>query len=386
VQPFPNGIVPAAGVDGELEIGPSLDALAAAVRFVRDGPVPHASCPHCGGRLELTTVGTRWQVRCPADVGDRLALQLGSLEREELHVLVLNTRNIVIDQERVYQGNVSASLVRVGELFRRAVERHASALILCHNHPSGEVQPSLNDLHLTSEAIRAGQLLDIAVLDHLIVGAGTWVSLRDYGVTFDTPGHDHTARDRSRPAPRHQAASQSGAQGHLRLRLLIDDQQRVVDRDSGEVYDLTEAIERVPWVNEKMYPPPHQYVVLGRCPIDAWDILATAIAKRTDSYLAYFRGYRRPNRYLDFKGRRYWRTSAANKGGLTHMLNRAWFADAESPRRVDQGAKPIDWEGPPWDVFGSPWPAWYVPGPDGVYRYDRSLDPYRRRTRAPTKP
>lgn len=185
MQPIPDEIL-RPPVGGEEPSG-RLSAVAgsgAAVRLVRDGPVPRANCPHCGGHLELSTVGARWQVHCPSDVADRLLLQLGTLEREELHVLVLNTRNVVLDQVRLYQGSVSASLVRIGELFRRAVEVNASAILLVHNHPSGEVTPSLNDVSLTTEAIRAGQLLDITVLDHLIIGSGTYVSLRDYGVTF----------------------------------------------------------------------------------------------------------------------------------------------------------------------------------------------------------
>ena len=151
-------------------------------------------------------------------MADRLTLQLGMLEREELHVLVLNTRNVVIAQDRVYQGNVSASVVRIGELFRCAVERHAAGIILVHNHPSGEVKPSVNDLHLTTEAIRAGHLLDIAVLDHLIVGGGDFVSLRDYGVAFDKQHDGHVARE-PRPAywrdPRY-GAYKSAVQKYIR--------------------------------------------------------------------------------------------------------------------------------------------------------------------------
>ncbi len=197
MHPYPDQILPLPGNRDERGAEESPPAeLGAAVRLVRDGPVPRASCPHCGGRLELSTVGSRWLVRCPSDVADRLLLQLGTLDREELHVLVLNARNVVIDQERVYQGNVSASVVRIGELFRRAVELHASAILLVHNHPSGEVKPSINDLHLTSEAIRAGQLLDIAVLDHLIVGGGTFASLRDHGIAFGNPG-DHRVGEAS---------------------------------------------------------------------------------------------------------------------------------------------------------------------------------------------
>jgi DNA repair protein RadC len=125
---------------------------AAPVRLLREGPVPEASCPHCGGQLELSPVGSRWRVRWPSDVADRLMLQLSSLEREELHVLLLNTRNVVLDQERIYQGNVSASVVRVGELFTEAVRRQARAVLLVHNHPSGDPTPSTDDIHLRARA------------------------------------------------------------------------------------------------------------------------------------------------------------------------------------------------------------------------------------------
>jgi hypothetical protein len=152
---------------------------------------------------------------------------------------------------------------------------------------------------------------------------------------------------------------------------------------SGRPYSLADAIDEIPWITAKMYPPPHQYVVFGRCPVEAWDVLATAIAKHPDSYLAYFRGYRRPMRYLDFAGRRYWRTASGGRGRVTHMLNRSSFEDAEPPRRVDEGATPAEnWSGPPWEPDGTPWPNWWVPGEDGIYRYDARLDPFRRGKRA----
>jgi DNA repair protein RadC len=87
-----------------------------------------------------------------------------------------------------YQGNVSASLVRVGELFRDAVRLDAAGVILVHNHPSGDPTPSPDDLHLTAEALAAGRLLDIDLLDHLVIGHDAYVSLRDRGVSFDRPG------------------------------------------------------------------------------------------------------------------------------------------------------------------------------------------------------
>lgn len=130
----------------------------------------------------------RWTVRTPADVGERLVPQMGYLEREELRVVLLNTRNAVLRQVTVYQGNVSSSLVRVGELFRDAVRLNASGVIMVHNHPSGDPAPSPDDLRLTAEALAAGRLLDIQLLDHLIVAGDGFVSLRDRGVAFDRPG------------------------------------------------------------------------------------------------------------------------------------------------------------------------------------------------------
>jgi DNA repair protein RadC len=130
----------------------------------------------------------RWTIRSPGDVAGRLLVEMGRLEREELWVLALNAKNVVQRVSHVYAGNVSASLVRVGELFRDAVRLDASGAILVHNHPSGDPTPSPDDLHLTAEAIAAGRLLDVDVLDHVVIGHDAWVSLRDRGVTFDRPG------------------------------------------------------------------------------------------------------------------------------------------------------------------------------------------------------
>jgi DNA repair protein RadC len=140
-----------------------------------------------GRRLLADWPSGRWTVRSPRDVADRLILQMGRLEREELRVVLLDTKNHVLRVATVYQGNVSSSLVRVGELFRDAVRLNASGVILVHNHPSGDPTPSPDDLHLTAEALAAGRLLDIALLDHLVVGHDAYVSLRDRGVVFDRP-------------------------------------------------------------------------------------------------------------------------------------------------------------------------------------------------------
>jgi DNA repair protein RadC len=138
-----------------------------------------------GRRVLADWPAARWTIRGPADVADRLILQMGRLEREELRVVILDTKNHVHRVTTVYQGNVSASLVRVGELFRDAVRLNAAGVILVHNHPSGDPTPSPDDLHLTAEALAAGRLLDIAVLDHLVIGHDAYVSLRDHQVAFD---------------------------------------------------------------------------------------------------------------------------------------------------------------------------------------------------------
>ena len=151
-----------------------------------------------GRRLLADWPAARWTVRSPSDVADRLVLQMGRLEREELRVVLLNTKNVVLRVVTVYQGNVSASLVRVGELFRDAVRLNAAGIILVHNHPSGDPTPSPDDLHLTAEALAAGRLLDIDLLDHLIVGHDAWVSLSP---VFQSDVIPEPGAKRSRHAP-----------------------------------------------------------------------------------------------------------------------------------------------------------------------------------------
>ncbi|HKB28434.1 MAG TPA: DNA repair protein RadC, partial [Candidatus Limnocylindrales bacterium] len=108
-----------------------------------------------GRRLLADWPAARWTIRGPADIAERLILQMGRLEREELRVVLLDTKNHVLRVATVYQGNVSSSLVRVGELFRDAVRLNAAGVILVHNHPSGDPTPSPDDMHLTAEALAA---------------------------------------------------------------------------------------------------------------------------------------------------------------------------------------------------------------------------------------
>jgi DNA repair protein RadC len=123
------------------------------------------------------------QVRCPEDIVDLLAPEMEPLPQEQLRVVLLDTRNRVLDVVLVYQGSVNtAAVARMAELFRDAVIANAPNVILIHNHPSGDPSPSPEDVKLTKDAAQAAELLTIDLLDHVIIGDGRFVSLREQGV------------------------------------------------------------------------------------------------------------------------------------------------------------------------------------------------------------
>jgi DNA repair protein RadC len=134
-------------------------------------------------RLASARAQPGWRIRSPADVGERLRPAMRHLEQEELRTLLLNTKNVVTSVQTVYVGNLAGSSVRVGEVFREAVRRQAAAIVVVHNHPSGDPTPSADDLRITAELSQAGRLLDIELLDHVVIGADGWVSLRSLGAT-----------------------------------------------------------------------------------------------------------------------------------------------------------------------------------------------------------
>ena len=121
------------------------------------------------------------QIGHPQDVADLVADEMSLYEQEILRVFLLDTRNRVIKSVDVVKGSVNSAQVRIAELFRDAIRYTATAIILAHNHPSGDPTPSPDDIALTRQAAKAGELLDIAVLDHLVIGGGRWVSLKAQG-------------------------------------------------------------------------------------------------------------------------------------------------------------------------------------------------------------
>ena len=115
----------------------------------------------------------------PADLAALLMLELGHLDHEEFWVACLDTKNHVQRLHRLYKGSLNSSIVRVSEVFRLPLELNSAAIIVCHSHPSGITQASPEDIDVTRLLIQAGELLEIEVLDHLIIGQGRWLSMRE---------------------------------------------------------------------------------------------------------------------------------------------------------------------------------------------------------------
>lgn len=131
-----------------------------------------------GKRLVATQPEERAVIRFPEDVSNLLQGEMGLLDQEELRVLLLNTRNQVVSTAHVYRGSVHTAVVRIGELFREALRQNAPSIILVHNHPSGDPTPSVDDIAMTEQAIAAGELLDVDVLDHIVLAHGRFTSMK----------------------------------------------------------------------------------------------------------------------------------------------------------------------------------------------------------------
>ena len=123
-------------------------------------------------------------VNSPGDAAALVQHEMSLLEQEYLRVIVLNTRNQVLEIVEVYHGSVNSSQVRIAEILKPAVERMAPAMIIVHNHPSGDPSPSSEDISLTRSLVEAGKLMDISILDHLIIGKGSFTSLKEKRLGF----------------------------------------------------------------------------------------------------------------------------------------------------------------------------------------------------------
>lgn len=137
-----------------------------------------------GRRLLLAAREERFQIRSPGDVATLMQVEMGHLDQEHLRVICLDTKNRVQKIHTVYVGSLNTSVVRIGEIFKEAVRLNSASIIVVHNHPSGDPTPSPEDVLVTRQIIEAGQLLDVDVLDHLVIGSGRYVSMRERGLAF----------------------------------------------------------------------------------------------------------------------------------------------------------------------------------------------------------
>ncbi len=138
-----------------------------------------------GRRVLLETPQDRLRIGSPGDVAQLLIAEMSYLEQEHFRVLFIDTRNRLLDSETVYVGSINAMYIRVAEVFRAATRRNCAAIIVAHNHPSGDPSPSPEDVEVTRQLVQAGKLLNIEMLDHLIIGRQKFVSLRERGLGFD---------------------------------------------------------------------------------------------------------------------------------------------------------------------------------------------------------
>ena len=118
------------------------------------------------------------KITSPHDVVGLLMDEMQYLKQECFKIIMLDTKNKVIKVEEITRGTLNSSLVHPREVFVKAIKQHAAAIILAHNHPSGDTEPSAEDKSITRRLVEAGELIGISVLDHIIIGRGTYLSFK----------------------------------------------------------------------------------------------------------------------------------------------------------------------------------------------------------------
>ncbi len=134
-----------------------------------------------GKRVLKSSRGDRKTVRCPADAAGMVMEDMMNLDREHFRVMLLDSKNAVISVETVSIGTVNASIVHPREVLKPALEKSATSIILVHNHPTGSVSPSREDILITRRFEKCGRILGIDVVDHIIVGDNNYVSMKEGG-------------------------------------------------------------------------------------------------------------------------------------------------------------------------------------------------------------
>jgi len=139
-----------------------------------------AAALEIGSRIAASVPPERQQIRS-AEEAARLMLDMRYLAQEHVRLILLDTQNRVMATPTIYIGTTNASVLRISEIFREAITRNSPTVIVVHNHPAGEATPSPEDISFTEDLGRAGDLLDIHVMDHIIIGERDWLSMRQTG-------------------------------------------------------------------------------------------------------------------------------------------------------------------------------------------------------------
>lgn len=126
--------------------------------------------------------GEQYKISQPKDAAEYIMNDMRYLKQEHLKVIMLNTKNIVITVKDVSVGTLNSSIVHPREVFCEAIKKNSASIIICHNHPSGDPAPSSEDINLTNRIKECGKLLGIELLDHIIIGDGIYVSLKEKGI------------------------------------------------------------------------------------------------------------------------------------------------------------------------------------------------------------
>lgn len=135
-----------------------------------------------GKRIGQLNNDGRLQVTSPEDAARYFQSLLSSEQQEALYVMPLDTKHRAFRSVLVYIGNVNTMIIRAAEVFREAIKDNATAIIIAHNHPSGDPTPSTEDIHFTKELVRIGQQLGIDLLDHIVIGRNTYFSMKQHGI------------------------------------------------------------------------------------------------------------------------------------------------------------------------------------------------------------
>lgn len=133
-----------------------------------------------GRRLSLLQAEARYKIRTPADAANLVMLDLAYLDTEQMRILLLDRKSQLVEKVNSYQGTVDGAVMRAAEIFRPAIIRNCPGLILCHNHPSGDPAPSPEDIASTQQLVKAGRILDVELVDHIIIGHQRFVSLKQH--------------------------------------------------------------------------------------------------------------------------------------------------------------------------------------------------------------